>query len=166
MKASQPAGGKRKYVCPGQPEGSNCTAILAEPLEAFVTEAMLVALDGPSLAERLAADPENPEVALAEVEAQSTELAEMWAEGTLPRAAFEAAQAKLTARADVLQTDLAEAVTRKAMGVGLIGRWDDLDLDGRRQALQTVLEAVIVNKAKRKGPGTTPAERVELVWKV
>jgi hypothetical protein len=52
------------------------------------------------------------------------------------------------------------------MGVGLIGRWDDLDLDGRRQALQTVLEAVIVNKAKRKGPGTTPAERVELVWKV
>jgi hypothetical protein len=139
---------------------------LAEPLEAFVTEAMLVALDGPSLAERLAADPENSEVALAEVEAQSTELAEMWAEGTLPRAAFEAAQAKLTARADVLQTDLAEAVTRKAMGVGLIGRWDDLDLDGRRQVLLTVLEAVVVNKAKRKGPGTTPAERVELVWKV
>ncbi len=166
MKASQPAGGKRKYACPGQPEGSNCTAILAEPLEAFVVEALLLALDGPSLSERLASNPDDPAAALAEVEAQSAELAEMWAEGKLPRTSFEVAQVKLSARADAARAELAEAVSRRSVEASLVGRWDDLDLDGRRQVVQTVLDRVVVNKAQRKGPGTTPAERVDLIWKV
>ena len=45
--------GQRRYVCARGPGFAGCgkTYVLAEPLEEFVTEAVLIALDTPELAQ-------------------------------------------------------------------------------------------------------------------
>src|SRR5262249_6028375 len=54
MVSSRRLDGSRRYVCPAAPHGCAKTAIVAEPLEDLVTEAVLHVIDSPKVNRKLA----------------------------------------------------------------------------------------------------------------
>jgi len=170
------------YECAKKPGSRACGKLgrKALPIEEFVTEAVLTALDGPGLAKALKArraahndDSKILDAIQADEAALEQLAADFYTDALISRAEFFAARSKLTDRIDANRQRLA-AISGTAVLATVMGSGDELraawtraeeagDLDKRRAILKAVIDRVIV---KPVGKGNKPfdPESVEIVW--
>jgi site-specific DNA recombinase len=166
----------RRYGCEGgDREGGRVHLVVAAgPLEAFVTDAVLHALDGPKLGEFLKLRTKNGDRELADQlvkdERRLPELAKMYARDEIGKPEWLAVRDELLRRIRSARERLArraEAAILAEVGPepgALAAAWQRWTLEQRRDVLRLVLEAVIVSPASRRGPGFDES-RVELKWR-
>jgi hypothetical protein len=169
--------GTRRYICakgPGQP-GCGGIAILAEPLEALIVEAVLYRLDTPELAAALAGAPipddDAERMALTRDRAQLEELAGAYGERQITFPEYLAARKPIEARIEAAQRRITRATGTEAIApyVGESGTlrasWTDLPLTRQRAIVAAVLDRAIVGRGLRGRIRFDP-DRVEPVWRV
>lgn len=169
LRTSAP-GGTRKYGCPPKPDGCNGVAILAEPLEELITEAVLIRLDTPALAQAMAdmARDESDAHAVTELHARLDELAEMWSAGELSRrewlTAKEGVEQRLESAEAVLRRQTAGAALDQLEPGVLRASWTELNTDRRRAILAAVVNGVAIGPALR-GRNRFDPKRVDVTWR-
>jgi DNA invertase Pin-like site-specific DNA recombinase len=169
--------GSRRYVCAKGPGfvGCNGTMILAEPLEALVTEAVLLRLDSPDFAAALAGrdDQARSSGAAAELtkdEDQLQELAEAYGERLITLREFLAARTPIEGRIHQARKQLSYVSGTAALAgfVGDSGRlreeWATMTI-ARRQAVVAALVDRLVIGAGVRGFNRFDPDRVSPVWK-
>lgn len=143
--------------------------VVAEPLEDLVVEAMMRRLDDAEFR------PEGTEEAglgdqLDALEAELTALAEDHGAGRITRAEWMAARTPLAERISATRDRIGGAVESATLaGIAVPGAvreaWPDLSLSQRQGITDLLIDAVVVNPAKRRGPKFDPG-RVNLRWRV
>jgi DNA invertase Pin-like site-specific DNA recombinase len=170
--------GSRRYVCakgPGLP-GCGRIAILAEPTEQLIAEAVLYRLDTPELAAALegaANDDSEAEAArdaLAADRAQLEELATAYGERQITFAEYLAARKPIEARIEAGQRTVSR-LTRTSAIESHVGNadelrrlWRDLPLTRQRAIVAALLDRAVIRPAVR-GRSTFDPERIEPVWR-
>lgn len=145
---------RRRYVCSSSPDHGGCgrLTVVAEPVEEWLTEAVLLRLDTPAmgdaLAGRAAADERHAAV-LSDLDADQTqmrELAEMWASKQISSAEWKAAREPIEARIRDAERQLSTFSGTTALH-GLIGNsaalrddWDSLNLTRQAAIIAAVLD--------------------------
>ena len=185
--------GVRSYACAVGAGRAGCgrTTRLAEPLEAYVRDAVIAALDSPELLAALdAVQEETADDAvdglldrLRATETQLEDLGRDYADGLVIREAFFAAQARLSDRLEAARRQLSQAARRRAVvtipdggAAAVRAEWDAwgdneseaarlAGLERRRALLGLVLDRVILHPCVRGRRDFDPS-RVELVWRV
>jgi DNA invertase Pin-like site-specific DNA recombinase len=171
------ADGTRRYVCakgPGKP-GCGGIAILAEPLEALIAEAVLYRLDTPELAAALAGasvpDDNAERSALALDRAQLEELAGAYGERQITFPEYIAARKPIETRIEAAQRRISRATGTEAIApyIGEAGAlratWKDLPLTRQRAIVVAVLDRAIVGPGLRGRTRFDP-DRIEPLWRV
>ena len=161
----------RAVACLSGHGGCNGVSMKADPLEALVVDAVLLALDGVDLG-RLSAASSGADVdrtELVQVDAQLADLADLWAGGELTRAEWTRARGRLRARRDDLAARVADRAAPSPLsafgdGDALRRAWPGLSMTQRRTILGAVLESVVVAPAGRAG-GRVDLERVDVRWR-
>ena len=177
---SRPRGdGTRRYVCARGPGLAGCgrMAVIADPLETLIVEAVLYRLDTPELAAALAgAASEDAEAAaaqdgLAADLEQLTELARAYGERQITFAEYLVARAPIEARIDAAKRRLSRLTRTTAIDAyvgdseSLRAAWRDLPLTRQRAIVAAVLDRAIVHPAVRGRTRFDP-DRIEPVWRV
>lgn len=169
-------GGRPAYRCqkgPGKP-GCGGLAIVAEPLEALVTEMVLDALDSADLGERFARAASETGIdeelgrRITACERRLTELAEMWADGDITRAEWIAARARVTTELDALRLRASHRPRiAPLVGLGPNPRdvWPTLTKERRRAIAAAVLDRIDIGPARR-GLNKFDPSRVSPTWRV
>ncbi|HYZ13753.1 MAG TPA: recombinase family protein [Actinomycetota bacterium] len=164
-----------RYACTVDAGGCNRMFHLAEPLEDFIRDAILIALDGPALralAAGVATDDPPTEVAaeLAALEDRRREAAGAYSSGEISLEAFRAADRDLAGRIDHARDEL-RSRSRATMAAALptsadelAAWWEQASLDERRTLLALVVEGVVLNPGVPGRSRFDPA-RVEIVWR-
>lgn len=173
---------RRVYACPAKSLGG-CGGVQviadggespdAAGLDDVIAGAVVTALDGKALAEKLAgeldADDEVPSKELAEIDELLRELAEDVGQGRIRRAEWLAARGPLEARREAAEARLG-AEARSAVLAPYAGRrgalaeaWEQLTLDQRRAIVAAVIDRVTVGRSVRRGP-VFDVERVTVEW--
>lgn len=163
----------RRFSCVVDRGGCGHCHVTADPLDELLTEAVLIRLDTPKLAEAVdrqghttAADDGTAE--LATLEARQSELAEMFAAGEIGRGEWVTARDALDTRVTAARAKVAEQVTVSAadayVGKGAVLRdaWPTMALDARRAVLGSVIDRVVIAPSKRR---IFDPERVTVTWK-
>jgi site-specific DNA recombinase len=172
------ANGDRRYVCASGPGHSGCgrLAIRAEPVEAFVSEAVLVQLDKPALAAALATAASADAATAAEQRAftqdreQLDELARAYGEKLVTFSEWLAARAPIEARIDAAQRKLSRMSRSGAIDpyVGhaseLRAVWPGLPLNRQRSIVSAVLDRAVIRPAVRGRTGFD-ADRISPLWR-
>jgi site-specific DNA recombinase len=173
------ADGARRYICakgPGLP-GCGGVAILAEPMERFIVEAVLHRLDSPALAAALAGGTPPDEVPAAtrlEFETSSRELDELAAAYgqrliTLPE--WLIARKPIEARIENAKRSLARHTKTSILApyVGASSKlrelWEELPLARQRAIVAAILDRVSISRAAQRR-GAFDESRAEPVWRV
>lgn len=160
MKSGSSSQQGARYACPTKTEGGcGGTVIMREAADQAVSEMVLYRLDSPNVRAMLKARTKTKRrnqdaeilAELAQLTERSEELAEMWASGELPRAAFVKAQQTIDERTEALNEQL--ATIRQAEPLAGLGRsatavrkaWENMSTDRRRAVLDAVLERVVVH---------------------
>lgn len=179
LRARPQADGARRYVCikgPGQP-GCGRLAIKAEPVEAFITDAVSVRLDSPMLAATLAGKVRDDEALskvqtfLAEDQAQLIELAEVYAHRTITLAEYLAARKPIQQRIDAAKRQLAkvthtEALDRYVSSASVLrDGWADLPISRQHAIIAAVLDHAVVSPAVPGRAAFDPA-RLAPLWRL
>jgi site-specific DNA recombinase len=155
---------RASYACPPAPRGCNGVSVIAEPTEAVVAEALLQALDATTFDLRPAPDGDTAE----QYRARQVELSEMWADGQLTRAEFDAARKRLEDRIAEVETTIVQNKEREALAqqrVGLRDRWPKkMSVEEKRAVIDVVIEKIVVQPGTR-GRVFDP-KRLSVVWKV
>ncbi len=170
--------GVRTYACQANPDKNGCGGVhcIAEPLEALVTEAVMIRLDTPELARLVSrgkAGPANPvadaEKELATATERLDELGEMWAQDQISKAEFLRLGKPVRDRAETAERRL-NSLLRRDRTVPWAGKagvlraaWPTMSFDQRRAVIDAVVERVIVNPTKIRG--RFDPERVDVVWR-
>jgi site-specific DNA recombinase len=169
----------RRYVCasgPGLP-GCGGLAVMAEPLEGFLIEAVMVRLDSPMLAATLAGKVRDDatlaemQTFLAEDQAQLAELAEVYGHRTITLAEYLAARKPIQARIDRFRRQLTKATQSGALDryVGsasvLRDSWPDLPISRQHAIIGAVLDHAVVSPAVPGRAAFDPG-RVAPLWKL
>ncbi|MEB3063272.1 recombinase family protein [[Mycobacterium] zoologicum] len=176
---SNPQNRVRRYVCLKGPDHGGCgrLTVVAAPVEELLTEAVLVRLDSPQLADVLAgkatADADVAALA-AQVDADRgrlDELAGLYADSAITAREWIAARDPITERITTARRDIATATDTTAVfelaGTGGVLRmeWDGLDL-GRQQAIiKAVLDHAVIAPGT-PGSRSLDISRVEPYWRV
>ncbi|HVC40419.1 MAG TPA: recombinase family protein [Candidatus Saccharimonadales bacterium] len=177
---SRPNHSRRTYLCGSGPSLTGCgrVYIVAEPLEAFITEAVLYRLDTPALRAVLDQPVSGQEDAtdvldaLRADEAQLGDLALAYARKQISLPEWLVARTEIEARlgqqrARLQRTDDHRALRELAGGGDpLRRRWPDLNLDQRRAIIATVLDRVAVSRSRLRGRVQFDPGRLDPVWKV
>jgi DNA invertase Pin-like site-specific DNA recombinase len=169
--------GTRRYVCakgPGLP-GCGKTAIVAEPLERFIAEAVLYRLDTPELAAALEGttppDDAGERANLAADRAQLEELATAYGEKLITFPEYLAARKPIEARIEAGKRALARLTRTEAItpyvgqASALREAWEGLPLTRQRAIVASILDRVVVGPATR-GRNRFDPDRLEPVWRV
>lgn len=170
-------GGARAYVCARGPGYAGCGHMhaLADPLEAFIVEAVLYRLDSPELAAALRADPSDPDVEAMQAEIdqaqeQLEQLAAMYGRREIALTEWSAARAPVERRLSDARKKLSRLSRTSALD-GYVGeaetlrkRWGDLNLSRQRAIVAAVLDHVVVNPGRR-GFNRFDPSRFEPVWR-
>ena len=177
MHTSQSATRARRYLCqhsPGRP-GCGGTAVAAEPLEALLTEAVLLRVDSPALARALACQTDTGDVdhadELATLETQLEQLDnDFYVDGLLDRKRWLTVKGRLESRRDGLLAQITAHSRSSALnGYTTLGAlraaWPDLTIDQRRAILAALIDHVTINPATRSGR-RFDTERVDVTWLV
>jgi DNA invertase Pin-like site-specific DNA recombinase len=166
----------RRYGCDGgnREAGRVHLVVAAAPLEQYVTDAVLHALDGPKLGEFLKLRATNGDRELADQlvadERRLRDLATMYARDEIDKPEWLTARPVLQQRIRSARDRLArraEAAILADVGPepgALAAAWKRWTFEQRRDVLRLVLEAVVVSPAARRGPGFDTG-RVELRWR-
>jgi site-specific DNA recombinase len=170
--------GERRYVCakgPGLP-GCGGIAILADPLEQLVAEAVLHRLDTPELAAALVGaasedvDAEAAHSSLAADRAQLDQLATAYGEVQITFSEYLAARKPIESRIEAGQRKISRLTQTTAIAdhVGdateLRSTWADLPLNRQRSVVAAVLDRLVVGRAL-KGRNRFDPDRVTPVWR-
>ena len=169
----------RRYVCAKGPGLAGCgrIAIMAEPVEQLICEAVLIRLDTPELAAALAgaaredAEAEAAQTSVEADRAQLDELASAYGERQITFHEFLAARAPIEARMEAGLRKVSRLTRTAAIaahvgdGAALRSTWETLPLTRQRAIVAAVLDRAIVHPAVR-GRTTFDRERVELVWRL
>jgi hypothetical protein len=170
--------GTRRYVCATGPNFTGCgrIAILAEPLEHLIAEAVIHRLDTPELAVAMngrAADLAPSTVdheAVARDQAQLEELAQAYGDRQVTLAEYLVARKPIEARLDAAKARLNRA-NRTVAVRDYVGRsdalraaWSGLPLTRQRAVVAAVLDRAIVGPGTRGRTRFDP-DRVEPVWR-
>jgi len=172
------AGGLRRYACAKGPGFSGCggTYINADPVEAFVIEAVLYRLDSPKLADAAAGRPGEPEAARWQAEAdaaraQLEELAGAYGERQITMGELLAARKPIEARLSAARKQLGKLSQGAALD-GYLGNadalraaWESLDLSRQRAIVAAVLDHVEVSRTTRPGYNRFDESRLGPIWR-
>ena len=174
---SRPMRHRPGYACATGPGLKGCghLAFYAEPLEDFISEAVLQRLDTPELARAISRardsdrDTADLEVSIAEDEAQLEQLAGMWGAKEIELREYMTARRVISERLTANQSRYAKLAKRDPVrelvgqGTALRARWSTLNLDQKRAIIGAVLDRVIVKPATHGNRFDT--SRFEPVWK-
>ncbi len=157
-------------VCAKGPGYKGCGGIRvqAEPLDALVSEAVLLRVDAGALAEAMRSTDDLEAVAdLQDVEKQLAFLSVEWASKRLDLVEWEAARGPLRAQ----QAELKRRIDRSRAKVRLAGlpdplraAWPTLELHRRRAVIAALVDAVVVARGRR-GLNHFDDGRVTIRWK-
>lgn len=160
----------RRYVCLSGPDHGGCgrLTVVAEPVEALITQAVLTRLDSPELADALAGKVnQNAELdavaeQLAADQARLEELAGLYADGQVTAREWMTARDPIQARIRDAERRLAQAADTGPLHsvVGNAGRlrggWHTIGLDRRQAIVKTVLDHAVI------APGTPGARSLDI----
>ena len=171
-------GGERRYVCAKGPGHSGCgrMAINAEPIEAFLAEAVLTQLDAPAVAAALAAAQSADAATAAEHDAlrqdreQLDQLAKAYGERLVTFPEWLAARAPIEARIDAAQRKLSR-MSRSAALDPYVGKsdalratWETLPKNRQRSIVSALLDRAVIRSAV-PGRTTFDPDRIAPVWR-
>lgn len=172
------ADGTRRYVCASGPGSAGCggTTVIAEPVEQFVSQAVLHRLEAPRLSEAMRRGPHDAKGAewQDEVErrqAQLDELAELWANAEITRGEWLNARAPIEKRLTAAKKKLA-ALNRATVllpfsddAKHLRAQWETMTLSRQAAIVAATLQHVEVLPAVR-GRNRFDESRLRPVWRV
>jgi site-specific DNA recombinase len=170
--------GTRRYVCASGPGSGGCgkTTVIADPVEQFVSQAVLHRLETPRLSEAMRRGPGDAKGAewQEEVErrqGQLDELAELWANGEITRGEWLNARTPIEKRLTTAKKKLA-ALNRTTVLLPFIddaervrARWDTMTLSRQAAIVAATLQHVEVRPAVR-GRNWFDESRLRPVWRV
>lgn len=166
---------QRGYGCLKTHGGCGGVHCLADPVEQLVTDAVLTALDGPALAQLIAARDDGGKAAaiqaVAAAEARLAELTDLFADGEITRGEWLRARERVEDRLEGSRKTLAHRDAPDILSNlldapgGLRDAWDGLTLDRRRAVIKTVLEGVTLDRASGVRNRFNP-DRIDLRWRV
>ena len=167
----------RRYGCEKRPGDVACGGVhvIADPLDAHVTDTVLDYLDSPALAAALEAHERKADtVDLDALRADETALEELsrdyYTERMLSRAEYLAARDTLEGRIKAARAKLARTNgtgplrTVAGLGTKLREAWEQESLDWRRQVLSAVVDRIVIGPAVRGRNAFDPA-RVSIEWR-
>jgi site-specific DNA recombinase len=161
----------RRYVCMSGPDHGGCgrMSIVAAPIEEWLTEAVLIRLDSPAMADalrgRAAADERFGvlSAALQSDQEQMAELAAMWAAKEISSAEWKAAREPIEARINSADRQLGQITGSNTLS-GLVGnatalreRWGTLNLTRQAAIIGAVMDFATINSATTRGRGLDPS---------
>ena len=171
--------GARRYFCGKGTDGIGCnkTAILSEPFEEFIADAVLYRLDTPELQRKLisvAAQNDQAEALQDEIDRSQEELDELaqaygdrrinMREWLLARDPIERRQAEASRRiGSLIGSSALEGYVGNAEH--LRAQWVDLAPDRQRSIIGAIIRHVTVNPAVRGRTRFDP-DRLEVLWRV
>jgi DNA invertase Pin-like site-specific DNA recombinase len=172
------AGGQRRYACARGPGFSGCgkTYINAEPVERFVTEAVLIRLDSTELQramerrQRSAPDSQRWWQEAEAAQAQLDELAAAYGERQFSMQEWMAARKPIEQRLTTARKQLAKVSRTNALGgyvgngEGLRAEWASLDLSQQHAIVAAVVDSIVVGPA-RPGYNRFDESRLTPVWR-
>lgn len=176
---SSPRGDTRRYVCLSGPDHGGCgrLTVVAEPLEEFVTEAVLYRLDTSELMQALAGEGSQDAHAAGLAEAlagdqrQLDELAAMYGKQQIPAREWRLAREPIEQRMTERRRQLAAATQTDALaglpghGAELRQAWAGLPLPRRAAIVQALLDHAVV-KPGVAGARQLDPERVVPQWRI
>jgi site-specific DNA recombinase len=165
--------GARRYVCSKDHGGCGGCFIIAEPLEEFVSEAVLLAVSGPDFSKALRKARGGREshagAELATTERRLENLADAYSEGSIGLDAYQRATTKLEARIQ----DLRRAAASEATGAvarnlpsgtkALRAWWAEADVTARAEVVRLVVESVTIGSGAQ-GLNRFDPRRVGIRW--
>ncbi len=178
---ARPANGRRSMQCSPDPrddprdgparEHRGHVRVVADPMEALVIEAVMLAIEGGKLA-RLLAGRHGDRIAslrteLASVETKLETLAAMLATDELADVEWRALREPLTGRRKDLIARIESALEHGQLAAipdPLRDAWPRMDFAQRRSAIQAVVDKVIVNRT-RHGVPRFDRGRIEVLWR-
>jgi site-specific DNA recombinase len=178
MVARPKADGRRQYVCVKGPGFHGCggMAVLAEPMEEIVNEAILIRLDSPVIHRALTKPSTNDGTAealltqIAEDRDQLDDLAKMWSRKEISAREWSAAKQPILDRIQEAERSVGSLTSSSALD-GFTGdpdalrrQWADLPPARQRAIASVLLDRLIVNAATR-GRNTFDPDRIEPIWK-
>lgn len=172
-------GGARRYVCakgPGKP-GCGGLAIMAEPLEHLIVEAVLYRLDTPELADAISGATtvdeatDTAQASLTQDRSQLQELARAYGERLVTLTEYLEARKPIQARIEAGTRRLSRLTQTGALsgyvgdGKLLRGAWVELPLTRQRGIVAAVLDRAVIRPGVRGRTRFDP-DRVEPVWRL
>lgn len=171
-------GGARRYICATGPGYVGCghICVLAEPLEAFVVQALLDRLDSPELAAALSGADSDPDAVrlraeIADSQAQLETLAAMYGDRAIGLQEWAAARTPIDARIKDAERQLGRPSGSASLdgfvgnAAGLRDRWEGLPLHRQHAIVAAVLEHLVVGPGRRGFNGFDPS-RFRPIWRV
>ncbi len=169
----------RRYVCLSGPDHGGCgrLTVVAEPVEALITEAVLFRLDTTELADAIAgkarADEQTALIAegLSADRAQLQELAGLYAAKAITATEWLTARQAIEDRVHVAERDLATATDTTAIsevigrGAQLGGQWHEFGLDRQVAVIRAIVDHVVIAPVTKRGIKVDPA-RITPVWRL
>jgi DNA invertase Pin-like site-specific DNA recombinase len=172
------SGGARRYICASGPGYTGCghLFVLAEPLERFVVDVVLLRLDSPELAAALAGAPSEPDaerlqLEISESQSQLEKLAGMFGRQEIALSEWIAARAPIDDRLTGAKRQLGRLSSTSALdgfvgnAAGLRERWESLPLHRQHAIVAAVLDHLVVRPGRQGFNGFDPS-RFEPVWRV
>jgi hypothetical protein len=170
-------GGVRAYQCVKGPGFSGCgrTSVKADPLEAFMVDAVLFRLDSPELAAAMSGEPGNPDAERWQAEIDQARfqldgLATMHGEGEISLSEWRAARTPIEHRVTDAKKQLGR-LTRTTALAGQIGnstelreRWPSLPLTRQHAIVAAVIDHITVAPARR-GYNRFDPDRFNVIWR-
>jgi site-specific DNA recombinase len=164
--------GIRRYACHPSAGGCGRLGIIAEPLDALISEGVVAALSGPGLARMLSAQKAGSaptaERDLAEAKVRLEELAADFGAARISRSEWMAARGAISDTVEritrSLEADRSRPVIRALAGVDFESWWTEATDEERRQVIGAVISSVNVSPPLRGGAGFD-RERVTVEWK-
>lgn len=168
----------RRYVCASGPGFGGCgkTTVVAEPVERFISQAVLHRLETPRLSEARRRTPDNAKAAewqkeIERRQGQLDDLAAMWAEGEITRGEWMKARTPIEKRLETAKKKLA-ALNRTTVLLpfaddanALREQWESMTLSRQHQIVAATLQHVVVGPAVR-GRNRFDESRLRPVWRV
>jgi site-specific DNA recombinase len=172
-------GGIRRYVCASGPGFGGCgrMAVMSEPVEAFVAQAVLYRLDTPDLARALAdarkANAEHDTLAtrIADDQEMLDTLASDYAAKTISHREWLTARQPIQARIDATKRRLSRVSGSHRIdefvgrATALAGTWADLPLTRQVAIVRTLIDHIVVQPAF-KGRNRFDPERLIPIWRL
>jgi DNA invertase Pin-like site-specific DNA recombinase len=169
--------GKRRYVCATGARFGGCgkLTILAEPVELFVSEAVLHRLESPLLPEAIRRPPDDAKGAEWQAEAEQAqakldELSAMWAADEITRGEYLKARATIDKRLSLARKRLAQ-LNRQTALVPFIGdaervreEWPRMTLTRQAEIVRALVDHIDVRPG-RQGYNRFDPSRLEPVWR-